>query len=48
MIAFTDEKIIEIANVDVLEAMSLIRNRDRFVIIGTDDDKALSSLDFHV
>ncbi len=48
MIAFTDEKIIEIANVDVLEAMSLIRNRDRFVIIGTDDDKSLTSLDFSV
>lgn len=48
MIAFTDEKIIEIANVDVLEAMSLIRNRDRFVIIGNDANKLLTRLDFDV
>ena len=48
MIAFTDEKIIELANVDVLEAMALIRNRDYMVIIGKEDNKQLTRLDFDV
>lgn len=47
MIAFTDEKVIELANgSDVLDAMALIRNRDCMVIIGEDANKLLTRLDF--
>lgn len=48
MIEFTDNKIIELANIDTLEAMALIRNRDRFVIIGEHTNMQLTRLDFDV
>ncbi len=49
MIAFTDAKIIELANgTDILDAMALIRNRDCMVIIGADTNKLLTRLDFDV
>lgn len=47
MIAFTDEKILEILEgTDILEAMALIENRNRMVLIGEDSNKLLTRLDF--
>lgn len=47
MIQFTDERIIELASgTDIIEAMALIDNRDRMVLLGDNANKQLSRLDF--
>lgn len=47
MIQFTDEKIIELASgTDIIEAMALIDNRDRIVLLGDNTNKQLSRHDF--
>ena len=47
MIQFTDEKILELASgTDIIEAMALIDNRDRMVLLGDNANKQLSRLDF--
>lgn len=49
MIAFTDEKFIELASGnDILDAMALVRNRDCMTIVGNDANKLLTRLDFDV
>ncbi|MFH7011928.1 hypothetical protein ACHRV5_08620 [Flavobacterium sp. FlaQc-52] len=49
MIAFTDEKFIELANGnDILDAMALVRNRNCMIIVGDDANKQLTRLDFDV